>query len=321
MRELEQQDIDQDAMRFAGKVDAATSLAAEKAARQAAEAQHLQALQEAAAETRRDRKRLQQKMQELEDRDLSADANYSPCEASSTEHDVVQRVPRASSLGSRQVAEAQRLQDLQEAAVETRRERRRLQQSGQDHDQAHSPAQQASPDTQAEQPSVEGFVCTGEAELDRITREAEMDKTADRTMRRTLGQSSLRFLGDLVAGAKSGSRPATASATPEPTPRFGLDADGASICSPGVVDSRQVQAPHQEGDYLPVSASPPSRCVGLPFSASSRPPQPPSFAVSSQPFSVGVAVSVPATEATEIATLGSLSYTATATLSAMSSTQ
>jgi len=98
-------------------------------AKKAAEAQHLQALQEAAAESRRERLQLQQKMQGLEQRQSSKDSTCRPgqsASARSSQNDAESR------RADREVAEAQHVQALQEAAAEARRERRQLQQKMQD---------------------------------------------------------------------------------------------------------------------------------------------------------------------------------------------
>lgn len=105
------------------------------AARKAAEEQHVQALQEAAAQARRDRKLIKQKMDDLANpKDDSARRDG---ELDSARGDSVERSP-GRRAAARQAAEEQRMQALQEAAAQSRRDRKQIHQKMLDLDRVSS---------------------------------------------------------------------------------------------------------------------------------------------------------------------------------------
>eukprot|EP00931_Biecheleriopsis_adriatica_P104333 TRINITY_DN79016_c0_g1_i1.p1 TRINITY_DN79016_c0_g1~~TRINITY_DN79016_c0_g1_i1.p1 ORF type:complete len:840 (+),score=193.39 TRINITY_DN79016_c0_g1_i1:89-2608(+) len=93
--------------------------------KKASEAQYLQALSEAAAQARRDRKLLQQKVMQQQE-------HYEAEAAMPQSSSAVERGRSAASSEAKQLEEAHRLQALQEAAAQARRDRKLLQQRMQD---------------------------------------------------------------------------------------------------------------------------------------------------------------------------------------------
>jgi len=191
-------------------------------AAKSAEQEHLQALQQAAAEARRGRRQLKLKMQELD----QAVEQIEPLEAVSAAVRSSAAVARASAVRQAE-AEAQHLQALQEAAAQARRDRKeilaRRQENGQEsggdavdvlsqglaksaeaqptsdwdcYSPAREPEANAQRDRKATTPEQHG-------ELHSPPAAADFDKTRPRSISR----SPLGFVGGLMAGAGLRPRP------------------------------------------------------------------------------------------------------------------
>jgi len=153
------------------------------------EAEHLQALQEAAAQAYRERKALQQKMRDLENRAQPAPELHRDHGDDRGGHRVDTACSKAE---AREAAEAQHRQALQEAAAEARRERKMLQQRMQSQEREG-------------ESSFEGLR-DSRPPIQQDARPRSGGSEAQKSHRRSSGRSSLSFAGGLVTGSRSGSR-------------------------------------------------------------------------------------------------------------------
>jgi hypothetical protein len=249
-----------------GPANVRSSSASRRAEREAAEAQHKQALQEAAAQARRDRKQLLQKMQDLEERpkfETQPEAPHS--EGSEYASDYAQRkLGRNSSRGEREAAEAQHLQALQDAAARAYQERMQLRQKANstDDEQLISTIKGVGPGYPSpkglrerlsrhtnDSPKVKASSLGDSGELRKMlpkpfssppksassplssagvmgNRARSIDVSFESTRRRPLGgrSSSLSLAGSMLARSNSRSRPALEDGITS-VPQSGLDSE------------------------------------------------------------------------------------------------
>mmetsp|Transcript_21357 Transcript_21357/g.39087 ORF Transcript_21357/g.39087 Transcript_21357/m.39087 type:complete len:853 (-) Transcript_21357:263-2821(-) len=220
------------------------------------EARRLQELSEAAQQARRDRKQIQQRMQELENRERQLDGEPRAVAAEAPAiNDLTRPVPQHNPAMPKPVGEDTRVKALNEASAEAYRERKRLEElarSVEDEDDAglvrlqsknaeadRIPAAPASwspfADCEVKVPgNPRSSSCGRPSSVGDRSPSAERRPSRgryDRARGSGAGSSALRMLGDLVAGPRSATPQPVATpnqeplapvaGTPDPTPRFG----------------------------------------------------------------------------------------------------
>lgn len=267
--------------------------------KQAAEAQHMQALSEAASQARRDRKLLQEKM-----RDLNAqDSQNSACVADSREDAAAEPPARAVSPASKAAEEAKHLQALQEAAAQARRERRLLQQkvSREVEQEGYIPSAQEASSPSRQSPLLRP------PHRQTSQESPELDKTQHRL---SLGRSS-PVLGRAGSLSLSRSRPGSSDSAKPSDNGVGVGGSACGSCEAPTPSSPTGYGSGRGQQEEPGSAAPQiSISLASGADAQSRPPLLPADTLSRVSL-------LPAPEDT----LGSLSYTATSGLLTASSTQ